>query len=695
MTHQSFLLNQQSCTIWLFVLWGLNVLVFTPYIAFNTYLFYKQRTDPFITKRRPLLVVILIGIILFTLDIARPLMSLIEIYPFVHLDESHFLWGRSIVFLISTFLFCRAWKIFFDFQAAEHLLDLKWMQIIRSHQLYVPWTIKHKITGDPRLLVLVSFVLYTILLITTVLLTIYTSNPLYVTITLCGVLGMLLLLFIYPLVSILKLGHDFYQIHKELQYLSVISLIIFILFAVDVMPNSIVNVDSLLMYTLISATFIWLSLLQTKWVLHKQHKFLNHVSERKAHGSIALGHIDEIHTSPNDENNIESGLPTTEIPMKLTLEDILKTETGFKAFAHHLVRELTVEHLLYIVECIQLKHEMLRYDLLNDDQVGWMIELPSQIIEYGETYLDNAHAEDEDDMMDVNDDDDEDVDLVSTPRTPVAGDDDEEQKGKQFMTVFTFTDVIENFDYLCNYYITVDAEHSLNLSSRVRKKLVTLTTECKTEFEKLDQLHKMTQTRVSSWNVGLLTPSAPRTASPRSLTKGLSILSFRSLRNVNVNVADTEHDIGYDEVPTGVDTLKVWTQVNTPTMRFAQLSDIAITELNVFASTPCTPMPTEADHDILNIIPMIDCDNRSKNTIHYNKKNKNVSKMKEMVVNLVDQLDKSLYEVYRLIEHDSYKRFMETHQFIALEKRAYKRVKKNSTHLSQSLNINLAALFKP
>ena len=48
--------------------------------------------------------------------------------------------------------------------------------------------------------------------------------------------------------------------------------------------------------------------------------------------------------------------------------------------------------------------------------------------------------------------------------------------------------------------------------------------------------------------------------------------------------------------------------------------------------------------------------------------------MRKMVEHLIEDLDGALTEVYRLIERDSYNRFIDTHDYIALEKELFKKV---------------------
>ena len=47
----------------------------------------------------------------------------------------------------------------------------------------------------------------------------------------------------------------------------------------------------------------------------------------------------------------------------LKLEDVIQTKRGFKAFANFTIQELTCEHLLFLLESMQIKQEMIKYQL--------------------------------------------------------------------------------------------------------------------------------------------------------------------------------------------------------------------------------------------------------------------------------------------------------------------------------------------
>ncbi|ETO17031.1 hypothetical protein RFI_20307 [Reticulomyxa filosa] len=65
----------------------------------------------------------------------------------------------------------------------------------------------------------------------------------------------------------------------------------------------------------------------------------------------------------------------------LTLKDVLKLKHGFSELAAHLVKELSLENLLFLVEYMQLKKFVLHHELLEEECVKWRIEIASEIMD--------------------------------------------------------------------------------------------------------------------------------------------------------------------------------------------------------------------------------------------------------------------------------------------------------------------------
>lgn len=607
-------IEKQLSLIWLYILWGFNIVIFTPYILLQTITFYKLRHEPYIAKRKHILICILIFIIIVTLDIIEPILAWNEILNFQYVLP---IWTNASIFLLYTFLILRTWKLFYDFEQEKQLLDVKWMRIIRSHKLYIPWTLKYPKLGNVKLLILTTLIIDIF-----IYLLLYNLNEFYSTIILISFLVLLIIISIYPAYIILKMVHDFYQIHKELRYIFGLAFVIVLLFIIDILPNK--PIHSLIMYTIYSIIFILLSLIQTKWVFYKKNRWKRHVTQRREHGSIVLA------KDNNDTINHSNHSQTH----NLQLKDILKSESGFKIFANHLLAELTVEHLLFILEVMQIKWEMLNFELLNEDKIGFILQLPSPFINRNDAIIYNVGDDDEYSLKFDDDDDD--------------NDNDNNNHNNALLAVFTYTDIIDDFSYLIEMYIDYDAQHSLNISSKIRKNLIKKTKECKEKFAKLDKLHQMTSTR-----------------------------SLHSLKGLHLN-DDNNQDIDDDNNKNNEnnENIKAKSMIEAEMMRsvenicfsirFGHFTSINEAEFDEFVETEHENANDKNEEDV------VDHKNHNRHSLHYNIRSQNVQKMKEMVEDLIIDLDKALNEVYRLIEKDSFSRFIDTHEYIALEKLLYK-----------------------
>merc|ERR1719384_2651889 len=111
---------------------------------------------------------------------------------------------------------------------------------------------------------------------------------------------------------------------------------------------------------------------------------------------------------------------------RLSLEEILSTKDGFDLFANHLVKEFSIENLFFIFEMVQIKHELVVNQLIEEKDVGVMIPI-------------NFHR-------------------VNTLR-------------KKDNYIYTEHEMKKSIDYIMNQYIDRRAEYCINISSYTRNTL--------------------------------------------------------------------------------------------------------------------------------------------------------------------------------------------------------------------------------
>eukprot|EP01083_Nonionella_stella_P276205 938367_1 len=64
-----------------------------------------------------------------------------------------------------------------------------------------------------------------------------------------------------------------------------------------------------------------------------------------------------------------------DVKSRLSLEEVLSSRDGFDVFANHLVREFSIENLFFVFEMVQIKKELLKHQLISEQDVGVMIAI--------------------------------------------------------------------------------------------------------------------------------------------------------------------------------------------------------------------------------------------------------------------------------------------------------------------------------
>merc|ERR1719242_2959286 len=80
---------------------------------------------------------------------------------------------------------------------------------------------------------------------------------------------------------------------------------------------------------------------------------------------------------------------------------------------------------------------------------------------------------------------------------PAVDDRDNDEGAPLEMQVFTYVDVMDDFVYLKDTYVVDEAPHSVNISSKLRKRLIANTTQLRTKCLELDKLHEALSQRAS------------------------------------------------------------------------------------------------------------------------------------------------------------------------------------------------------
>ena len=384
--------------------------------------------------------------------------------------------------------------------------------------------------------------------------------------------------------------------------------------------------------------------------------------------------------------------------LSIPLPQILSMETGFKSFANHLVAELSVESLLFILESMQLKHEMMKFKLMSKEEVGWLPELPPSFMR---SQLEKSEKSGK-------------TDKTENGKSSLKGDGTENEEEPQEpegpqpapteMQVFTYADVMDDFVYLKDTYVANDAPYVVNIRSKIRKRLVANTEDLRIECLELDKLHNLIQRRPSEAPRAQFSATSARSSTLRTMD------SLRTLSSLRQNGQIQGKIVPAFQSQTNSNQSRS-TVAETPSLPGIPADSVSVAPVTMSNSMHSSPSPSADGVGAIDLTPkkvapqfhhhssgasslksrrsgslilahdsaicqqdvdlmameiaesghnaresVIDFD-RSKEAILYNADNDKVKRMKEMVAELIADFDASLLDVYAMIERDSFMRF--------------------------------------
>ncbi|ETO27773.1 hypothetical protein RFI_09360 [Reticulomyxa filosa] len=103
-----------------------------------------------------------------------------------------------------------------------------------------------------------------------------------------------------------------------------------------------------------------------------------------------LSNVSDLHSSHSKETRARR--TAIEMSYQLTLEKVLSKQNGFELFASHLVKELSLENLLFLVEYMQLKYFVTIHLQSHVTNIGYQIPIcPTLIQKYLSSHLAQAN----------------------------------------------------------------------------------------------------------------------------------------------------------------------------------------------------------------------------------------------------------------------------------------------------------------
>eukprot|EP01083_Nonionella_stella_P136535 415497_1 len=398
MATKEIVFTEKTASTTIAVLTGIYALILTPlciYHSYNLWKFNKQHVS-FFTKRHSKIV--LGNVLVFNIYVL--ILRTITDFTNVHNPSAWYNLGNNIkvsrlmftqLLQIPIVVMCvRLWLLYYDYTSAMQTMDFKWKAEILKDDVRNAWTSKYRWMGNPRIVLCIACTIAIVIYL------IIVSLPQYLEYT--QAVPVVYVLFIVIMMIKIRKCRDQFYIRKEfiacmftLIGLFVIYIFIFLL----VPPGSYLRI--VVMNVFVSIGTYALCLISTWWII-LQYKLqqANAVQER--------------------------------VGQRLNLSDICRNQDTFDLFADHLVKEFAIENLAFILEVMQIKHEMITYKLLDADSVGFVIEIPTKILK---------------------------------------------KVRRKNAKIHTLQQLKDNMRYIMEEYIFRHAEHCINLASATRKHIMT------------------------------------------------------------------------------------------------------------------------------------------------------------------------------------------------------------------------------
>jgi len=401
-----------TTTIYLFcIIESIFILIFCPLSLYFTLKIWhlSKREELFVMKRRPLLVVVDVIIfnftpLVFALSLLPTHIDALNVFPpdiqtVVHEEMANF-------FDLCVYLtLARVWLLFYDYKHSAQTLKYQWEKHIHCGPEKKPWALRFKPLGNSKmihLVVIFCWISVDVVVAVGTLTNRINAHIFHLAITLPAQIAIVILSWA------VRRHNDIFFLKQELMLIAFFSIITmaslatsFVMFPDE--EDHLSNAYLLLSNGILCGWCYAVALISTAWVFWKY-------TNRKE---------DERET--NDKC--------------ISLEQVLSSRKGFKAFANYLVTEYATESLFFLFEVMQFKNELIESKIIKRANAGVMMNIGFM---EEKTNHDTKHRPSDG--------------TESIPKSP-----------EKFR---------EDLQAIINQYITSDSKRCINISSKVRKKIL-------------------------------------------------------------------------------------------------------------------------------------------------------------------------------------------------------------------------------
>eukprot|EP01083_Nonionella_stella_P168976 571916_1 len=378
-----------------------NVLILIPISCYHVRKLWLLRDDAVLSKRYPKLVILIFIVAMIHMTLFRTIADLTTIAPSLHLDSKT---PHIAIFLYNTRHICfslllyRIWLLYYDYTRGLHLISKQWQSHLIDLNDTDYWTLKYTfLSHRSRTLYWICFLWLIFVDFCMFFSTLIGIHRVTGTLFMCIVL----VVAVYLTFKV-RTCRDTCFFYDEIKWVSIVTGIALLAWVVVLCIGQ-SNLKALLVYIIYMVVVFINTLIATQWVILQHQK----------------------------RQNIETQL-AEQVIHGVALQDVLRNADIFDYFALHLVKEWSIENLIFLYECMQFKTDCVENELLDDEQdidIGLVLEFGRQTK-----------------RMEC---------VVNDTRT-----------------------FCERFEYIFNKYVDDNAEYCVNVSSKTRKKLKSTQVVC-------------------------------------------------------------------------------------------------------------------------------------------------------------------------------------------------------------------------
>ena len=413
----------------LYFVWiGIIIFIPTPLSIYYLIRFWRLKDKvPTFHKRHPKLVTFIIICILIHILIIRTIADLPGILDHPLNNDLSTFYVRLILWytihIIYITLIIRAWLLYIDYTQNEQLITLSWQQQIVHDNIKLPWSLRYKFLSNIKYLSIIAGIYWISIVIAVHTALGYAESHQDFASTASYVI---IWLFTIIIAYKIRKCKDELFIHIEVKCMAIIITIM--------IPTTFLMFQWLDRGKLLAlAITVFLDICLFTMII------------------IMTRFIEYKYTQKMDRQSVEKRMTEN-----ISLKTILGNKDGFDLFAHHLVKEFSIEHLTFLFEIMQLKYDIIDNGLINEeiDKNGDDINL-GIMFKIGEFYMKKIR-----------------------------------RNTYKFETT-SAVNVYERLAFLMYNYVDLNGDYSINISAKIRNKLMNKMEDIMIEYDYMEKSNSM------------------------------------------------------------------------------------------------------------------------------------------------------------------------------------------------------------